>query len=103
VWGDPADGAPRRATIRHVARFDSDALSFPLLVRAREPGDRIRLAGGTKRVKKLLLERRIPQARRGRTPLVVDAEGEVLWIPDVARAEPPPEHESSGALRIGIG
>jgi hypothetical protein len=54
-------------------------------------------------VKKLLLERRIPQARRGRTPLVVDAEGEVLWIPDVARAEQPPGHESSGALRIGIG
>ena len=103
VWGDPADGAPRRATIRHVARFDSDALSFPLFVRAREPGDRIRLAGGTKRVKKLLLERRIPQARRGRTPLVVDAEGEVLWIPDVARAEPPAEHECFGALRIGIG
>ena len=102
VWGAGAHGTRRGATMRDVARFDAEALSFPLLVRAREPGDRIRLAGGTKKVKKLLLERRIPEARRSRTPLVVDAEGDVLWIPEVARAEPPPGRASSGALRIGI-
>jgi tRNA(Ile)-lysidine synthase len=103
AWGDLGDDASGRAALRHVERFDPTTLRFPLFVRAREPGDRIRLAGGTKKVKKLFLERRMPEARRGRTPLVVDAEGEVLWIPEVARAEPPPGRLSRGALGIGIG
>jgi tRNA(Ile)-lysidine synthase len=64
-------------------------------------GDRIRLPGGTKKVKKLLLEARIPRAERSRVPLVVDADGDVLWIPGVARAarEGPDPH----ALTIAVG
>jgi tRNA(Ile)-lysidine synthase len=103
VWCLEGRDAPASASARHAERFDPDALRFPLSVRAREPGDRIRLPGGTKKVKKLLLERRIPAARRARTPLVVDAEGDVLWIPEVARAEHPRGRASSGPLRIGIG
>jgi tRNA(Ile)-lysidine synthase len=79
------------------------ALRFPLTVRSRRPGDRIRLSGGTRKVKKVLLEDRIPPSERHRVPLVVDAEGEVLWIPGVARAEPRAEEASSPGLRIGIG
>jgi tRNA(Ile)-lysidine synthase len=103
VWGDAREGTPARTPIRHVERFDPEALRFPLVVRAREPGDRIRLAGGTRKVKKLFLERRVPEATRERTPLVVDAAGEVLWIPALARAEPRAGHAFPGALRIGIG
>jgi tRNA(Ile)-lysidine synthase len=88
-----------------VAVFDRSALRFPLSVRAREPGDRIRLAAGTKKVKKLLLEARIPRSDRERTPLVVDAEGDVLWVPGVARATSAPvdAREVEDSLRIGIG
>lgn len=95
-WGGPDDAAGLTA-----ATFDPDALRFPLCVRAREPGDRIRLAGGTKKVKKLLLERRIPSAGRDGVPLVVDAEGDVLWIPGLARAAHP--SGVGGVLSIGIG
>jgi tRNA(Ile)-lysidine synthase len=84
-----------------VATFDPRELHFPLCVRAREDGDRIRLPGGTKKVKKLLLEARIPRMERSAVPLVVDALGRVLWIPGVARAE---RADSAGeALTIGIG
>jgi tRNA(Ile)-lysidine synthase len=103
TWGSGGSEPSRAAAIRHTERFDPEALRFPLTVRARRPGDRIRLAAGTKKVKKLFLERRIPAPRRERMPLLVDAAGEVLWIPDVARAVPPPGRASRDALRIGIG
>lgn len=104
VWGrGVGEGRPGPGTPRHAERFDPEGLRFPLMVRAREPGDRIRLAAGTKKVKKLFLERRIPTPRRERIPLLVDAEGDVLWIPEVARAEPRQGRAEPGALRIGIG
>ena len=96
VWGGPeVSGA------LDVATFSADALRFPLRVRAREAGDRIRLPGGTKKVKKLLLEARVPRTERESVPLVVDAEGDVLWVPGVARAAV--ASAADGALTIGIG
>lgn len=99
AWGGEArDGFSAFAA---VAAFDATLLSFPLLVRARHPGDRIRLRSGTKKVKKVLLERRIPSARRACVPLVVDAHGDVLWIPEVARAHAAPRTVPP-SLTIGI-
>ncbi|HEV2129912.1 MAG TPA: tRNA lysidine(34) synthetase TilS [Longimicrobiaceae bacterium] len=63
-----------------------DGLRFPLRLRGWQAGDRIRLAGGTKTLKKLFLERRIPRSRRHRLPLLVDARGRVLWVAGVARS-----------------
>jgi tRNA(Ile)-lysidine synthase len=96
AWGDalPGGGQPS-------ASFDPERVRFPLVVRARREGDRIRLPGGTKKVKKLLLERRIARVARASVPLLVDREGAVLWIPGVARAlDSPP---GSGALSIRVG
>lgn len=59
-----------------------------LKVRGRQPGDRITLPGGTKSLKKLLIDRKIPQHLRGAIPVVADEEG-VLWVygigPNLAR------------------
>ncbi|MGI9179672.1 MAG: tRNA lysidine(34) synthetase TilS [Longimicrobiaceae bacterium] len=74
-----------------------EGLSFPLQLRGWEAGDRIRLAGGTKTLKKLFLERRIPRSRRHLLPLLVDGRGRVLWIAGVVRsldAAPQPEREA---------
>jgi len=103
VWGGDGEAAAAGATPPSAERFDPEALRFPLVVRAREPGDRIRLASGTKKLKKLFLERRVPHALRGRTPLLVDAEGDILWIPRVARAVAPRGRMTHGALGISIG
>jgi len=98
AWG--GDEAMLR---RRAERFDPRALRFPLVVRSRRPGDRMRLPGGTKKVKKILLERRIPPSERHRVPLLVDAEGEVLWIPGMARAAWTRREGASDGLLIGIG
>ena len=76
---------------------------FPLTVRARRPGDRIRLAVGTRKLKKLFLEARIPEPERRQVPLLVDGLGSVLWIPGVAEATSRgDESESESVLHIGI-
>lgn len=63
------------------------APSFPLTVRGWRPGDRIRFGYGTKKLAKLFAEARLDRRARRRTPLVVDADGRVLWVVGVARAE----------------
>lgn len=75
---------------------------FPLLLRAWRPGDRIRTAGGTKSLKKLFLEERIPRSRRGRLPVLVDASGEVLWVAGVRRDLLPGRAESGQVLFLTI-
>lgn len=96
-WG--ADEVGGHALVEDVSIGDP---CFPLVVRSRRPGDRIRLPGGTKKVKKVLLERRIPPSERHGIPLVVDARGQVLWIPGVGKAERSGESDAQ-RLRIGIG
>ena len=66
--------------------FDTSGVAFPLTVRGWQPGDRIRLAYGSKKLKKVFLEARIPAGDRPRTPVLVDASGAVLWVPGVARS-----------------
>ncbi|MDD3165627.1 MAG: tRNA lysidine(34) synthetase TilS [Oscillospiraceae bacterium] len=46
-----------------------------LTVRARRPGDAITLSGGTKTLKKLLIDHKIPAARRPEIPVITDACG----------------------------
>jgi tRNA(Ile)-lysidine synthetase-like protein len=59
---------------------------FPLEVRGPRPGDRMVLEYGTKKVTKLLLEARVPAGERGRTPLLADADGAVLWVAGLRRS-----------------
>lgn len=98
AWGGDAPEHRLR-----TERFRLETLHFPLVVRSRRPGDRIRLSGGTKKVKKVLLESRIPPSERHRVPLVVDAEGRVLWVPGVARVGPQGGGDAHVDLTIGIG
>ncbi len=60
---------------------------FPLQLREWEPGDRIRMRGGTRKLKKLFLEYRIPREDRMRSPVLVDRSGRVIWVSGVAVAE----------------
>lgn len=47
----------------------------PLTLRCRREGDRIRLSGGTKSVKKLFADRKIPACQRLQIPIVADDAG----------------------------
>ena len=78
AWGP----APRR-DFPHVAHFTPGEARFPLVIRPWRPGDRMQMPYGRKKVKKLLLEARIPADRRNSLVVLADASGLVLWIPGV--------------------
>lgn len=46
-----------------------------LILRSRSSGDQMRLPGGSKSLKKLLIDRKIPAAQRGRIPVLADDAG----------------------------
>ncbi len=60
-----------------------NAVRAPLVVRTRRPGDRIRVLGmeDTKSLKRYFIDRKVPREERDRIPLVLDATGEIIWIP----------------------
>ncbi len=82
--------------------FSQGEIRFPVRVRGWVPGDRIQLAYGTKKLKKLFLEARIPASERRCLPVVADASGEILWVPDVARSLRARAVSGEEALRIVI-
>lgn len=98
VWGSE-EGPP----VGEAGEFAVAQLDFPLTVRGRRPGDRISLMGGTSKVKKLLLEARIPLEQRSQVPLLVDGAGRVLWVPGVARTSDIDVGEGGRSLKIRIG
>jgi tRNA(Ile)-lysidine synthase len=71
--------------------FDADALKFPLVVRTPKPGDRFRPwgTGGTRKLKKILIDLKIPLQQRKRIPLLVKDE-EILCILGVRRGSVAP-------------
>ena len=70
------------------ALFDPAALRFPLWLRFRRPGDRFQPLGssGSRKLKELLIDLKIPAAKRDRVPLIGDAEG-ILWVVGYRRSE----------------
>jgi tRNA(Ile)-lysidine synthase len=66
--------------------IDPTAVRFPLAIRAWQPGDRIRLRVGSKKLKKLFAERRLGRERRHAVPVLVDTNGTVLWVAGLVRS-----------------
>ena len=53
-----------------------------IYTRPRQSGDTIRLSGGTKSIKKLFIDRKIPAAQRDQIPILCDEAG-ILGIPGI--------------------
>lgn len=82
--------------------FASARIVFPLRFRSWLPGDRIRLPYGSKKLKKVLSEARIPVSGRGQVPVLVDGDARVLWLPGVARASGTEPVFGEETFHIGI-
>jgi tRNA(Ile)-lysidine synthase len=75
------------ATDRRVY-MDMDRISFPIVVRNLKPGDRIQPMGmkGTRKLKSVFIDEKIPREIRGKIPVVADALS-ILWVPGVRLSE----------------
>jgi len=95
---DRGHGEPRPTE----AFFVRSQLDFPLSIREWRPGDRIQLESGTKKLKKVFQEARLPRWRRSRQPLLVDASERVLWVPGLSRSSSARPRPSQPGLWIAI-
>ncbi|MDQ1238920.1 MAG: tRNA(Ile)-lysidine synthase [Thermodesulfobacteriota bacterium] len=66
--------------------YDADELSFPVTLRSPRPGDRFRPWGmkGKRKLKKVLVDAKVPLHERAGLPLV-EKDGEIVWVPFVRR------------------
>ncbi|HEX8271411.1 MAG TPA: tRNA lysidine(34) synthetase TilS [Longimicrobiaceae bacterium] len=97
-WTAGPAGAPPGG--ERAAAFSRAEL--PLVVRGWRPGDRIRTPGGTKTLKKLFAERRVPRSARSRVAVVADAAGRVLWVVGVQRSRGPGSPPGEPAIFLSI-
>jgi tRNA(Ile)-lysidine synthetase-like protein len=58
---------------------------FPLYLRNRENGDKMKLKVGTKKVKDILIDKKIPQSKRDKL-LVLSNKDSILWIPEIKKS-----------------
>lgn len=73
-WGIRITCTPASEAICHEACFTCRP-EGKLVVRSRQSGDKIRLSGGTKDIKKLFIDRKIPADRRLFVPILADEQG----------------------------
>ncbi|CAM3121624.1 tRNA lysidine(34) synthetase TilS [Corallococcus sp. ZKHCc1 1396] len=60
--------------------------AWPLMVRSRRAGDRVHTRSGHRKVQDVLVDARVPAEARDAQPVVVDADGRLLWLPGVLAA-----------------
>lgn len=61
-------------------------LIFPLVIRSRLDGDRVQTASGTKKLKDLLIDKKVPMTTRNSVPVILDNQGRILWVPRIHKA-----------------
>jgi len=66
----------------HVFTCSVEQIALPLHIRNRKPGDRMTWRGlnGSKKLKDLFIDYKVPVKERGRWPIVVDDQGKILWL-----------------------
>ncbi|WP_043433742.1 tRNA lysidine(34) synthetase TilS [Cystobacter fuscus] len=77
-----------------LALFLREDTRWPLTVRTRRAGDRVRGPAGSRKLQDVLVDGRVPREHRDRVPVVTDAGGSVLWVPGVWNSP------DAGAVRL---
>jgi tRNA(Ile)-lysidine synthase len=82
---------PRRTTnsSSFAGEFDADRLTWPLVMRARRPGDRMHPRGGrgSRKLSDLMIDAKIARPLRDRLPVITSADDVVLFVPGLRPAE----------------
>lgn len=84
------------------AVIDLSKVILPLYARTRLDGDRMKLKGtnGSKKIKSIFIEGKIPLQQRDTWPLIVDANNEILWMPMLKRSAFEATEETVGPVLV---
>ena len=95
-WSDAGAVKVRELAVRRSKKkassrdeFDADRLAWPLVMRARRPGDRMRPRGGRggRKLSHLMIDAKIARPLRDALPVVTSADDVVLFVPGLRPAE----------------
>ncbi len=69
-------------TSNYTIRLDSNEISLPLYIRNRKDGDTIEVKGlnGTKKIKDIMIDSKVPIKKRNEIPILVDKTGKILCV-----------------------
>jgi tRNA(Ile)-lysidine synthase len=69
--------------------IDLEETSTPLYIRTRKDGDRMSLKGikGSKKLKDIFIDMKIPLGQRDEWPVVTDREDRILWLPGLKKSD----------------
>ncbi|WP_066074036.1 tRNA lysidine(34) synthetase TilS [Neobacillus soli] len=72
----------------YIALFNVDCIKWPIIIRTRETGDRMTLKGmrGSKKVKEIFIDQKIPVHERKTWPILIDSEGCIIWLPGLKKS-----------------
>jgi len=73
----------------YVIRLNSKDIVLPIIVRSRLIGDKITIKNlnGTKKVKDIFIDEKIPGDKRNIIPIVTDSNNNILWIPGIKKSK----------------
>ncbi|WP_067729663.1 tRNA lysidine(34) synthetase TilS [Oceanobacillus damuensis] len=76
--------------------FSSEQVKLPLHIRTRKPGDRMSWKGlnGSKKLKDIFIDAKIPLSARESWPVITDDEGKIIWLIGLKKGQP-----TSGLVR----
>ncbi len=71
--------------------YATDEVVFPFIIRQREIGDRMSYKGlhGTKKLKDILIDEKIPRHQREQTYVLTDYQNEILWLIGMRKIDTP--------------
>lgn len=72
-----------------VIRLNSKNIELPIIVRSRNIGDKIEVKNlkGTKKIKDILIDSKVPMSKRNSIPIVTDSKNNILWVPGVKKSK----------------
>jgi len=80
--------ADQPSTDTYICSIVTGTVELPLTVRTRRDGDRMTWQGlkGTRKLKDIFIDEKIPRADRETWPVIVAASGEILWLPGLRKS-----------------
>ena len=72
-----------------VIALDSSEIKLPLRIRNRKDGDAIEVLnlGGKKKINDIFIDNKISKEKRNSYPILVDADDNILWIPNLKKSK----------------
>jgi tRNA(Ile)-lysidine synthase len=87
----------------YIFKMDFGEAIFPIIIRTREPGDRMSVKGmkGTRKIKSIFIDEKIPLEQRNSWPVVTDGTDQILWLPGLKKSAMEKDNEEgTKALRF---